>query len=118
MFAFVSGTTSGITVAGVTGSAGGAYAQLYYPTAIYVDSNRAMYILDSSNYRVLKWNFGDSMGFVVAGGNGNGGGMNQIGGSNAMFVDSQSNVYVSEYSSHRVTLWLTTNQTWGVLVCI
>ncbi|CAF4520227.1 unnamed protein product, partial [Rotaria sp. Silwood2] len=110
------GTSIGTTVAGSPGTYGSTYAQLYNPYAIYVDSNRAMYILDTSNYRVLRWQFGDSLGYVVAGGNGNGGAYTQIGASYAMFVDSQSNVYVSESGNHRVTLWLSTNATAGILV--
>ncbi len=41
-------------MAGVTSSSGSTYAHLSYPTEIYIDSNDAMYILDSSNYRVDK----------------------------------------------------------------
>ncbi|CAF4815581.1 unnamed protein product, partial [Rotaria sp. Silwood1] len=113
---FPRGTTTGITIAGSSGSAGSAYAQLNSPHAIYVDSNRTMYILDTSNYRVLRWQFGDPFGYVVAGGNGAGAAFTQITTSHGMFVDSQSNVYVSEYGNHRVTLWLTTNTTSGILV--
>ncbi|CAF5228366.1 unnamed protein product, partial [Rotaria magnacalcarata] len=110
-----SGTSIGITVAGSTGSPGSTYSQLYNPYAIYVDSNRAMFILDTTNYRVLKWQFGDPRGFLVAGGNGAGAASNQITTSYAMFVDAQSNVYVSEYSNHRVTLWLSTNTSYGTI---
>ena len=77
-----------------------------------------MYILDTSNYRVLQWQFGEPFGYVVAGGNGAGSALTQITTSYAMFVDSQSNIYVSEYSNHRVTLWLSTNTTSGTLVRI
>ncbi|CAF4113824.1 unnamed protein product, partial [Rotaria magnacalcarata] len=110
------GTSIGITVAGSTGSPGSTYSQLYNPYAIYVDSNRAMFILDTTNYRVLKWQFGDPRGFLVAGGNGAGAASNQITTSYAMFVDAQSNVYVSEYSNHRVTLWLSTNTSYGTII--
>ncbi len=75
-----------------------------------------MYILDTNNYRVLKWQFGEPLGYVVAGGNGQGSQLSQIYTSYAMFVDSQGNIYVSDYSLHRVTLWLTTNTTSGILV--
>ncbi|CAF4169007.1 unnamed protein product [Rotaria sp. Silwood2] len=113
---FPRGTLTGITVAGSSGSYGSTYAQLYNPHAIYVDSNRVMYILDTTNYRVLRWQFGDPFGHVVAGGNGAGAALTQITTSYALFVDSQSNVYVSEYSNHRVTLWLSINTTSGILV--
>ncbi len=75
-----------------------------------------MYILDTSNYRVLKWQVGEPLGYVVAGGNGNGGGFNQIGASYQLFVDDQYNVYVSDNAYHRVTKWTSLNSTWGSLV--
>ena len=77
-----------------------------------------MYILDSTNYRVLKWRLGDPLGYVMAGGNGAGSSLTQITTSYAMFVDSQYNIYVSEYSNHRVTKWSPTNTTAGILVFI
>ncbi|CAF0947181.1 unnamed protein product [Rotaria sordida] len=113
---FPRGTSTGITVAGSSGSFGSTYAQFYNPRAIYVGSNRVMYILDTNNYRVLRWQFGEPFGHVVAGGNGGGTLLTQITTSYAMFVDSQSNIYVSEYSNHRITLWLSTNTTSGILV--
>lgn len=75
-----------------------------------------MFILDTSNYRVLKWQLGEPLGYVVAGGNGNGGGLTQIGVSYAMFIDSQSNIYVSDTGNDRVTFWSATNKTAGILV--
>ncbi|CAF1116879.1 unnamed protein product [Rotaria sordida] len=113
---FSSGSLIGTTVAGVSGSSGSGYSQLNSPSAIYVDANRTMYILDMSNYRVLKWTFGDPLGYIVAGNQASGTALTQITTSYAMFVDNQNNVYVSEFGNHRVTLWLTTNTTAGILV--
>lgn len=76
-----------------------------------------MYILDSSNCRVLQWTPGDPMGFPVAGDNGCGGSLTQLDVSYSMFVDSQYNMYISESSNHRVTLWTAANTTAGTLVC-
>lgn len=114
---FPRGTTTGITVAGSSaGTAGSSLSELYNPYYVHVDVNRVMYILDTSNFRVLKWQLNDPMGFVVAGGNGNGGQLTQIGSSYAMFVDLNGNIYVSESSNHRVTFWSTTNTSYGALV--
>lgn len=110
------GQSSGVTVAGTSASAGSGLSQLTNPYGIYVTSNQLMFILDTSNYRVLKWQLGDPLGYVVAGGNGNGAAFTQIGTSYAFFVDNQNNVYVSEYSNHRVTEWFAQNRTSGVLV--
>ena len=76
-----------------------------------------MYILDTNNYRVLRWKVGEPLGFVVAGGNSWGSALTQITTSYAIYVDSQRNVYVSENGNHRVTMWSPTNTTTGVLVC-
>ena len=107
---------TGQTVAGISGVGGSARSILYYPTAISVMANGSMYILDTSNYRVLKWQVGEPLGYIVAGGAGNGGAFTQIGTSYQLFIDNQFNVYVSENSNHRVTRWSTTNSTWGFLV--
>ena len=75
-----------------------------------------MFILDGSNYRVLRWQKGEPVGIIVAGGNGGGAAFTQIGTSYAMFVDSQYNIYVSENTNHRVTKWFNGNTTTGLLV--
>lgn len=75
-----------------------------------------MYILDTTNYRVLKWKVGEPLGTIVAGGNSWGSSLTQITTSYALFVDSQRNVYVSEYGNHRVTMWSPLNTTTGILV--
>ena len=75
-----------------------------------------MYILDNSNYRILKWKLGEPLGYVVAGGHGSGSGLTQISTSYAMFVDNQFNIFVSDYANSRVTKWSPSNTTAGVLV--
>ncbi|CAF4887764.1 unnamed protein product, partial [Rotaria magnacalcarata] len=55
-----------------------------------------MFILDTTNYRVLQWQAGEPMGYIVAGGNGNGAALTQIGVSYELFVDDQYNIYISE----------------------
>jgi hypothetical protein len=75
-----------------------------------------MYILDSNNYRVLRWALGDPLGYVVAGGNGGGSSLNQFSQSYGMFIDSQYNIYISDYSYHRVVQWSPSNTSYGILV--
>ena len=110
------GSNIGSTVAGITGSAGSAFAQLYNPSAISVDSHDTMFILDSSNYRVLKWQLGDQLGSVVVNGRGSGSTLDKIGTSYAMCFDNQNFIYISEYGNHRVTKWPLSNNTLGQLV--
>jgi hypothetical protein len=112
------GSYIGTTVAGVTSSYGSSYSQLYNPAAIHLDSNNNMYILDTTNYRVLKWTVGDPLGYVVVGGNGAGSSLTQISTSYGMFMDNQLNIYVSDSGNSRVVKWLSTNTTSGILVFI
>ncbi len=75
-----------------------------------------MYILDGSNYRVLKWTVGDPLGYIVVGGNGGGSAFTQIGISYGIYLDSMFNIYISEQGNHRVTKWFFGNTTAGTLV--
>lgn len=111
-----SGSFTAITVAGNSGSAGGSLSELNNPSAIFVDPSRTMYILDTTNYRVLRWKFGDPMGTVIVGGRGAGASLAQISTSYGMFVDSQYNVFVSDSGNDRVTKWFSYNTTAGQLV--
>lgn len=112
------GATLGTTIAGSSsGAAGSSYSQLNNPSAIYVDTNRAMYILDRTNYRVLKWQYGEPLGYVVAGGAGAGSALNQFSTSYGMFIDQQTNIYISDSANCRVTLWQASNRTSSILVC-
>ena len=113
---FLLGSNVGTTVAGVTSSWGSTRSQLYNPYSIHVTANGTMFILDTSNSRVLRWPIGEPMGTVVAGGQGAGGAFNQLGTSYSMFVDERFNIYISESSNHRITKWAVENITAGVLV--
>ncbi|CAF4417296.1 unnamed protein product, partial [Rotaria magnacalcarata] len=110
---------NGVTVAGGNG-AGGATNQLNWPFVLFVDDKQTMVIVEYKNHRVMQWKNGDTTnGQVVAGGNGQGKGLNQLnaGGNGAgaglnqlqyptyLFVDRQQNVYVSEWQNHRVMKW-------------
>ncbi|CAF5194706.1 unnamed protein product, partial [Rotaria magnacalcarata] len=75
---FTPGSFIGSTVAGNSGAAGSGYSELNRPHAIYVDANRTMYILDTSNYRILKWRLGEPLGYVIVGNQAAGSGLNQI----------------------------------------
>lgn len=111
----ISGSNIGTTVAGVTGTWGSSRSQLYNPYGIHVTPNGTMFILDTSNSRVLRWEVGEPIGTLVAGGQG-GSAFNQIGTSYSMFVDSRFNIYISESSNHRITRWGVDNSSSGVLV--
>lgn len=113
---FPPGSNTGTTVAGFSLGSGPSRSELYTPAAITVDANGQMFILDSFNYRVLRWQLGEPLGVVIAGGRGLGSTLDRLARSYGLFVDSQSNIYVSENGNHRVTRWLNGNTTAGILV--
>jgi hypothetical protein len=110
--------TSGVTVAGIYSTAGTGYSELYYPTSIFVDSDGIMYILDQSNFRVVRWLPNEPLGFAVAGGHGYGATLDKMGYCNAIYLDDQSNIYISDSTFHRVTQWSNDNHTSGIRVRI
>lgn len=111
-----SGSNTGATVAGFNLAAGSGRSELYRPSAISVTSNGTMFILDTYNYRVLRWQIGDPIGTIVVNGRGAGSTYDKISRGYGIFVDAQLNIYVSEYDNHRVTLWYNGNNTVGLLV--
>ncbi|CAF0992662.1 unnamed protein product, partial [Adineta steineri] len=63
----IGGNGTGITVAGGNG-AGTNLNQLDHPVGVWVTRNgQTLYITDSNNNRVMRWNLGDTQGSVVAG---------------------------------------------------
>ncbi|CAF3038241.1 unnamed protein product, partial [Rotaria sp. Silwood2] len=70
-----------------------------------MDDRRYLYISDSQNHEVRRYQLGDMNGTIVAGGNGKGTGLDQLNLPTYIFVDQQQAVYVSERHNHRVTKW-------------
>ena len=66
MLSLISGATTGITVAGdSTGVSGQLVYQLTNPTAVIVDQSGNIYVLDSGNRRIQKWEPGSTYGTTV-----------------------------------------------------
>ena len=105
-------------MAGFTLAGGSGLNELYNPSAIYVTPNGTLFILDTTNYRVQRWAYGEPVGFTVAGGRGLGTLYTQMGTSYGLYVDNRYNVWVSECSNHRVTRWIVGNTASGTRVRI
>ncbi|MBS1596515.1 MAG: T9SS type A sorting domain-containing protein [Bacteroidetes bacterium] len=109
-----------ITVAGGNGS-GSSATQLQYPQGVFVDAAGAVYVSDPGNHRVQKFPAGSTSatsGVTVAGGNGNGTGLNQIGYPTGIWVDPSGNLYVSDQTNDRVMKFPagSTSATSGVVI--
>ncbi|CAF1516813.1 unnamed protein product, partial [Rotaria sordida] len=70
-----------------------------------MDDQRYLYISDTNKHEVRRYQIGDNNGTLVAGGNGEGAGLNQFNEPRYIFVDQQQNVYVSDRDNHRVMKW-------------
>ncbi|CAF1308038.1 unnamed protein product [Rotaria sordida] len=70
-----------------------------------MDDQRYLYISDFDKHEVRRYQIGDKNGTIVAGGNGQGTGLNQLNFPTYIFVDQQQTVYVSDNKNHRVMKW-------------
>jgi sugar lactone lactonase YvrE len=87
------GEKNGTVVAGGHGRGVG-FNQFNRPTYIFVDQQQNVYVSDTWNYRVMKWNKDATDGTIVVRGSPRG-----------LFVDTSETVYVSDYGSHRLMCW-------------
>ncbi|CAM4849035.1 unnamed protein product [Rotaria magnacalcarata] len=70
-----------------------------------MDKHRYLYIPDYAKQEVRRYKLGENIGTLVAGGNGQGAGLNQLSGPTYLFVDRDRSVYVSDYNNQRVMKW-------------
>ncbi|CAF4372843.1 unnamed protein product, partial [Rotaria magnacalcarata] len=70
-----------------------------------MDEQRYLYVSNAGSDEVRRYKFGENIGTLVAGGNGQGDGLNQLNYPRHLFVDRHQNVYVSDYNNHRVMKW-------------
>ena len=65
---FMRGAKNGTTIAGqINGVAGSTSTQLNQPTGIYLNSNGDVFISDTNNNRIQRWNNGETSGRTVFG---------------------------------------------------
>ena len=66
--------------------------QLNYPTYLFVDETQAVYVSDTNNDRVMKWNKGAKEGIVVTGGQGGGSALTQLSHPRGLFVGTSGTI--------------------------
>ena len=112
---------TGTTMAGTTGTFGGAANQLSQPWNLFVDANKNMYIADAANHRIQLWPAGASSGTTIAGISGSWGSSNtQLNMPSDIFVDANGNFYVADRNNNRIqyfrngtTNGITVSTGWG-----
>jgi len=106
---------NGITVAGGNGM-GSALNQLHYPYGLFVDDDAAVYVVDSLNYRIVKWTPGVSIGRLVAGGNGEGDRNNQLSYATEVVVDRAGTMFICDSDNKRVQRWFKNDNHGGTII--
>ncbi|CAF1590632.1 unnamed protein product [Rotaria magnacalcarata] len=99
-------TQNGVTVAGGHGR-GDATNQLYDPVGIFVDDDQTVVIADLENHRIMQWKNGNTTnGQVVAGGNGQGNGLNQLYCPSDVLIDKETDsLIICDRDNRRVVRW-------------
>ncbi|CAF4565936.1 unnamed protein product, partial [Rotaria socialis] len=97
---------NGWTVSGRNGK-GGATNQLNYPYGLFVDDDQTVVIADYWNNRIIQWKNGDTTnGQVVAGGNGQGNGLNQFQWPTDVLIDKDTDsLIICDHGNRRVVRW-------------
>ncbi|CAM4948869.1 unnamed protein product [Rotaria socialis] len=67
-----------------------------------MDEQRYLYVSDSVKHEVRRYQLGEKNGTLVAGGNGQGDGLNQLNEPRYLFVDRDHSVYASDSNNNRV----------------
>lgn len=75
-------------------------------TGVTMDENGSFYMVDNGKHEVIRYEIGSSEATIVAGGNGEGDGLNQFKEPSSIFVDQDYSVYVSDGENHRVMKWV------------
>jgi sugar lactone lactonase YvrE len=100
------GTTNTNTIVAGGNGGGNGLGQLQLPGLIFVDRDYSVYVVDTSNHRLMKWMKGAKKGLVVAGGNDNGTTLKHLSSPLGMIVDHLGNIYVSDTKNNRVMRWI------------
>ncbi|CAF1667813.1 unnamed protein product, partial [Rotaria magnacalcarata] len=97
---------NGVTVAGGNGQ-GDATNQLYLPYSLFVDDDQTVVIADYMNHRITQWKKGDTTnGQVVAGGKGEGNGLNQLNDPTDVLIDKETDsLIICDRANQRVVRW-------------
>eukprot|EP00929_Paragymnodinium_shiwhaense_P054002 TRINITY_DN27072_c0_g1_i1.p1 TRINITY_DN27072_c0_g1~~TRINITY_DN27072_c0_g1_i1.p1 ORF type:complete len:660 (+),score=194.94 TRINITY_DN27072_c0_g1_i1:88-2067(+) len=72
---------------------------------IFVAADGQLYVSDTGNHRVQRWDVGAQEGVTVAGGNGCGSNTDQLNHPGGVWVSSNGTLFVADTGNHRVVKW-------------
>ncbi len=87
---------------------------LFNPWDVYVNDDQTIYVVDSSNHRIVEWKNDATISRIVAGGNGKGNRDDQLNNPFQVIVDERNDSFIiSDCSNQRVVRWPRQNGTSG-----
>lgn len=110
----VFGATAGSVFAGAQGLGSG-LNQLSQTYGLHLHNNGDLYISDTANHRILKWQAGALSGVLVAGSGTWGSALNQLYTPRGICMDRIGDLYIADTNNHRIVRW-TPGAATGVLV--
>jgi sugar lactone lactonase YvrE len=98
-------------------TSGNTRTSLNKPRRLFFDeSTSSLFVCDSSNHRIQKFQMNSSVGVTVAGGNGQGSASDHFNVPNAVWVSPKTGfIYVADTDNHRIQLWKM-NATQGITI--
>ena len=85
---------------------GAGISQLNDAHRFFLDNNQFLYIVETGNNRVTKWNLGSMVGQIVAGGNGKGSRNDQLSNPVGIVVDrGRDSLFIGDYGNKRLVQW-------------
>ena len=85
---------------------GAALSQLNFPLHLFLNKNQFLYIVETGNHRVTKWNLECIVGQTAAGGNGQGSRNDQLSDPYGIVVDrGRNSLFIGEYGNKRLVQW-------------
>ena len=89
-----------IAVAGITDTPGSALNVLNNPYGIFVDIQFNLYVADSFNHRIMKFQAGQTRGTVIAGASATG--TITLNEPRSVIFDGNGYIYIADYGNHRI----------------
>ncbi|CAF3361968.1 unnamed protein product, partial [Rotaria sp. Silwood2] len=94
----------GLIIAG-NGIYGSDASQLARPYGIFIDEAETLYVVDSFNHRIQRWNKGDSSAVTVAGTGHPSASLSQLNFPRDIMVDSNKYMYIVDHGNRRILRW-------------
>ncbi|CAF3273496.1 unnamed protein product [Rotaria sp. Silwood2] len=97
-------------------SSSGMPGVLYGPTGVFVNEAETLYVADTRNHRIQRWDNGASSGVTVAGTGVSGSTLFQLSFPRGIVVDSNGYMYIVDYGNNRILRWAPSSNSGECLV--